>query len=230
MGRVSAAFVLLWVNIALQGALLYYTRVFVAEKREFSIRTDYDNYEAHMYGGDDSHFVFTPNGFRRGLPEFFQPALFASLDESVKEGACSIPLSQPLFLALVLFIWTLMCLGELRRCGELFHCLTLSTPRLGDAFVQLALTTQDLVYHTMVSAADKREVELTRIELGPAHRRESTSLWLCLRSFLWGIAALVFVYTYISYWQSVLPEYRWDVHTVCRQWLETRFQPHYVHV
>merc|ERR1719329_193511 len=60
----------------------------------------------------------TENGYHRGRPNFFKPALFEAMDLTIKETVCHIPFSQPAFFITMLLIWTLTCVQEIRQCWE----------------------------------------------------------------------------------------------------------------
>uniref|UniRef100_A0A7S2QB19 Uncharacterized protein n=1 Tax=Zooxanthella nutricula TaxID=1333877 RepID=A0A7S2QB19_9DINO len=271
----------------MQAALIFATKVLVSAKSVWTIRKIYQQYEVHMYGGDSGHLWSSIGGQKRGMPGNFDAGRFQTLDAGVKEGVCAIPLSRPIFTGLILFIWTLTCVGELRRTVELFRRLvchgstssrflrvTIETqdshdifklktlglnaralitllivlPRLGITFALLELGSRfllattsfenlivnvlalavikdikDLIYSTVVSAHDKRELELTRIAIADGDRRERSSLQSMLQASVWLIAAVAFVWLYMFRFQSVLPDYQWDVKRVCSPWIQERF-------
>jgi len=78
----------------------------------------------------DACFDITVNGFRRGKQKCFHPENFESLPEVIKARSCRISLSQPYFIALVLFLWTSTCLAELRKASKNFRCLIWRTQRI----------------------------------------------------------------------------------------------------
>merc|ERR1712194_405921 len=81
-----------------------------------------------MYGSNESHTSLTTNGKHRGIHEFFQPELFGELPESLKSQVCNIPLSQPSFFFVVMFVWTLTCIGEIKKVNDLFLSLVVAMP------------------------------------------------------------------------------------------------------
>mmetsp|Transcript_49542 Transcript_49542/g.150794 ORF Transcript_49542/g.150794 Transcript_49542/m.150794 type:complete len:307 (-) Transcript_49542:20-940(-) len=259
-------------------------RLFVSAKSVWRIREVYDAYEMHMYGQESGRHFTTTKGYRRGFPEFFQADLFHTLDAETKESVCSIPLSRPDFAGLILFIWTLTCIGELRASAELFQRLVWNTGRATERFVNVELLStsghpvfvlqgfgrsakalvvsliliprvvitcvllelgsrwllatddfeslmlngvalafikdmKDLVYSTLVSTHDKRELELTQIALSDAEKRQRTTIQSLCKATCWGILAVIFVWSYIFCFQPVLPDYQWDVHRVCGSWM-----------
>jgi len=74
------------------------------------IRHTYDIYEKHMY----SETYLTINGNHRGIAGTFNVSAFVGIPEEFQEHICQIPLSQPDFLFLVLVIWSLTCLAEVK--------------------------------------------------------------------------------------------------------------------
>jgi len=296
LSRLAGAFGILWANIAIQAGLIWSTKLFVSAKSVHAIRELYDKYEMHMYTqGEGSHFV-TAKGYRRGRSDFFQPALFDTLGEDMKEQVCSIPLSRPDFASLVLFIWTLTCVGEIRSTHELFRRLIWAPGRETHRFVRVRLASsddgeyfvlqgfgwwakavilvlvliprlvitcillelgcrwllatndfeslmlngvalsfikdmKDLVFSTIVSTSDKRELELTRVALSDTERRQRTTFRSNCKAMSWGIGACAFVFTYIFFFQPVLPDYQWDVASVCQPWVAQHyFQEFKAHV
>jgi len=284
LARLSGSFLLLWVNILIQLVLIMATRYFVCAKAVRNIRLVYDEFEWNMYGEDESHMYKSADGFRRGKVEFFEPDNFANLANTLKDQACSIPLSRPTFLGLVLFIWTLTCIGELRRSYELWVALIWNSATSKTSFVAVRAEEEfecgvvkmrglwrsakvivvvlvliprvvitclllwlgcrwliatssleslilngvalafikdikDLVYTTLVSAACKRELELTRIKLAPHAKRERTDCFASFKALVWGFLAMAFVWAYIGIFQQVLVDYRWDVAGVCEDWV-----------
>jgi len=93
-----------------------------------SSRKNYDLFEWHMYGQVKSHFTVLSDGTRRGLPEFFQPELFDSLTPVVKKEVCHVPFSQPAFFIVIIFVWALTCIGDLRKSVDMFNSLIRATP------------------------------------------------------------------------------------------------------
>merc|ERR1711948_30646 len=58
---------------------------------------------------------------------YFNRSAFDALTPDEQASACRIPLSQPMFFFAVLFIWTLTCAAEIRKCQEMFQSLILRT-------------------------------------------------------------------------------------------------------
>jgi len=84
------------------------------------------------------------------------------------------------------------------------------------------LATKDLLYTAVVPDRNKREVE--NITLLPSTRREPASYWAFLGSFTWAFVAVAWTLCYVYAWQSVLPQYRWDVKPFCDPWLEQNWR------
>merc|ERR1719329_1752257 len=98
--------------------MIYFIMQFSAAKAVQDVRTGYDAYEKHMY---DGRVFLTEFGNARGLSDkHFIPANFQTLSDDVKSVVCRIPLSQPAFLSLILLIWSLSVVGEMRDSINLF--------------------------------------------------------------------------------------------------------------
>eukprot|EP00931_Biecheleriopsis_adriatica_P051858 TRINITY_DN3010_c0_g2_i1.p1 TRINITY_DN3010_c0_g2~~TRINITY_DN3010_c0_g2_i1.p1 ORF type:complete len:469 (-),score=101.01 TRINITY_DN3010_c0_g2_i1:120-1526(-) len=125
VARIVTSMLLLLLNMVCQVYLLVCIGNFSAASAVMTIRKGYDAFEKHMYGGN---VYINSNGMARGLEaSFFKTENFATLSEDVKGVACKIPFSQPNFLFLVLFIWTLMIVGELRSTSQMFNRLVVKT-------------------------------------------------------------------------------------------------------
>mmetsp|Transcript_94303 Transcript_94303/g.172871 ORF Transcript_94303/g.172871 Transcript_94303/m.172871 type:complete len:458 (-) Transcript_94303:85-1458(-) len=119
MARLFTSIFLVAALIFMQAALVYQVKLFVTGSEVSKIRDTYDKYEFHMYGSQEDHTYLNVNGKHRGLAEFFKPELFNSLDQDLKREVCAIPLSQLSFFSMILFIWTLTCVCQIKRCMEL---------------------------------------------------------------------------------------------------------------
>eukprot|EP00927_Polykrikos_kofoidii_P006831 TRINITY_DN12771_c0_g1_i1.p1 TRINITY_DN12771_c0_g1~~TRINITY_DN12771_c0_g1_i1.p1 ORF type:complete len:568 (+),score=86.20 TRINITY_DN12771_c0_g1_i1:331-2034(+) len=116
--RLLSSSLLVFVNIAVQIAMIYFIMQYSAAKAVQDVRTGYDAYEKHMY---DGRVFLTEFGNARGLSDkHFIPTNFQTLADDVKSVVCRIPLSQPAFLGLILMIWSLSVVGELRESINLF--------------------------------------------------------------------------------------------------------------
>eukprot|EP00448_Togula_jolla_P032452 CAMPEP_0170633450 /NCGR_PEP_ID=MMETSP0224-20130122/35999_1 /TAXON_ID=285029 /ORGANISM="Togula jolla, Strain CCCM 725" /LENGTH=452 /DNA_ID=CAMNT_0010962493 /DNA_START=178 /DNA_END=1536 /DNA_ORIENTATION=- len=84
--------------------------------------------------------------------------------------------------------------------------------------LEFILLLKDLFYNALVPARSKRDVQKTM--LLPAVKQEQAGWLVFFGSFIWGVATISWVFCYVFRVQSVLPEYRWDVHNVCAKYLE----------
>lgn len=130
--RFCLVFMLVFVNMGIQLFLMFKVMDLVTPPIVKKSRLYYDAFEWHMYGQNTSHVYNLSDGTRRGIKPFFQPELFATLNSSVKSAVCHIPLSQPAFFIMVLFIWSLTCIGDVRKCLGMFHSLIIAMPRVND--------------------------------------------------------------------------------------------------
>eukprot|EP00930_Biecheleria_cincta_P014753 TRINITY_DN1255_c0_g3_i1.p1 TRINITY_DN1255_c0_g3~~TRINITY_DN1255_c0_g3_i1.p1 ORF type:complete len:524 (-),score=85.39 TRINITY_DN1255_c0_g3_i1:44-1615(-) len=125
VARIFSSWGLLLANLIIQILVLTYITKFAAARAVHNIRGAYDVFEVTLY---DNHVYKTANGWARGSDDvFFKRDNFAKLSDDAKENACRIPFSQPGYLAIVLFVWTLLILGDLRQTLLLFVRLVLGT-------------------------------------------------------------------------------------------------------
>eukprot|EP00930_Biecheleria_cincta_P063118 TRINITY_DN4861_c0_g1_i1.p1 TRINITY_DN4861_c0_g1~~TRINITY_DN4861_c0_g1_i1.p1 ORF type:complete len:420 (-),score=70.59 TRINITY_DN4861_c0_g1_i1:60-1319(-) len=131
VSRLASSFLLMVFVVVLQIWVISQMQTLVCGRAVSEIRKIYGRYEFIMYGADINHIYLTPNGFPRGLDKkYFDPANFDHLTSEEQDLACAIPFSQPKLLFPILFIWTLTIVADLRRCGDLFVRLILSTPTI----------------------------------------------------------------------------------------------------
>mmetsp|Transcript_72347 Transcript_72347/g.200665 ORF Transcript_72347/g.200665 Transcript_72347/m.200665 type:complete len:473 (-) Transcript_72347:92-1510(-) len=130
--RISLSLSLVAMSFVIQLYVMWEIKKFCSAKWVHDIREDYNEYELHMYGSEADHTWITANGKHRGFPRFFQPSNFLTLDSDLKERVCNIPFSQPSFFLAVLYIWTLTCVSEIRKCASLFISLVVKMATLPD--------------------------------------------------------------------------------------------------
>jgi len=134
--RIVLSLSLMFGNMVIQCVVLKDIYKFSSAKAVGDIRKAYDQFERHMYNG---HIYMTVNNLARGLNDnYFNKAFFKTLDEDVKSTACRIPFSQPSFLFILLLIWTLQIIGELRQTWQLARRLVLgldNAPNMQKIFV-----------------------------------------------------------------------------------------------
>jgi len=118
-------------------------KMLVTPQAVSNIRDSYDQYEFIMYGSQEAHTTLTVNGKHRGKPEFFQPELFETLDDDLKKDVCNIPFSQRSYFMLVLFIWSLTCIGQIRQCLELAGTIVWVTPTISSMGKSLVIENED---------------------------------------------------------------------------------------
>jgi len=110
--RALTSVLLLWFVITMQMILISDFKRLVEQRYVHRIRTIYSEYESWMY---DDHTVLTVNGFNRGVVGFFNASRFYDLPAHLdREFICNIPFSQPMFLFIVLMIWNLTVMVDLR--------------------------------------------------------------------------------------------------------------------
>lgn len=109
--------------LGLQIFLLTQVKFFVSARVVHDVRVAYDKYEAVMYQGHTWNYSLTPTLERRGISGYFNESLFDTLSDDDMESVCCISFSQPWFSGVVLLIWTVCCLSDIRRCSHLFSSL-----------------------------------------------------------------------------------------------------------
>jgi len=110
------------VTLGTQMFLLLQVEQFVCARAVHDIRLSYDLFEKTIYGEDNC--TFTRHGHHRGDLAKFNPSSdvkalrLSTLKDSDQDDICRIPLSQPKFFAVILVIWTLTCVSQLKKA---FH-------------------------------------------------------------------------------------------------------------
>merc|ERR1711957_586351 len=97
-----------------------------------------------------------------------------------------------------------------------------ATPSLEDVLInaialEFVLLLKELLYHTLVSSRNKRELANTKIRPHDAVSHGSCTAFFS--GILWGCIALGWVLYYIFSFQMVLQEYNWDVRGVCKDYM-----------
>jgi len=152
--RITTALGLIYASILCQLGLVLQVQWFVTPQAVSNIRNDYSVYEYTMYEGNTT---LTEHGKHRGVDGFFNPNMFATLDPLVVKAVCSIPLSQLSFLMLVLFIWSLTCIAQIKSAIEMLLVLIYTTPTIdsmSDSVGVAAYQDQDVPEGVDTSAAD----------------------------------------------------------------------------
>lgn len=124
--RVFFCALMLYGNIFTQVFLIEEVKRLISSMAVNHIRDIYSDYELAMYG--EGNTVLTVNGKHRGIAGYMKPGNFETIDETTKMEVCQIPLSQPYFLAVILFIWSLTCIGEISNSLALFYSLVVRLP------------------------------------------------------------------------------------------------------
>jgi len=78
----------------------------------------------------EQHTRVLYTGKHRGLPEHYKPELFDSLEDNLKDEVCQIPFSQLKFLVLILLVWTMTCVSQIRDCCTYFYNLVIALPTI----------------------------------------------------------------------------------------------------
>jgi len=87
--------------------------------------------------------------------------------------------------------------------------------------LEFILILKDQMYFVLVSDRSKRDRSNTRIQ--PRYKYQVASIREYSNSLIWTLGSCVYVYLYIHHLQTVLPDYRGDVHDVCTSWFLERY-------
>lgn len=285
--RLFTSLFLVIITIGLQIALLHYVKEYVSAKAVHDIRISYDKYEEHVYGCnvDAANCTLTINGKHRGITypgdEVAWKVLMSPVLDDHRSAICHIPLSHPGFLRLVLGIWVLTCIGEVRKACNLGYtianldstntmanaidstddgevitrmtgimkvllllltfvprlCITiyltwvgmrwlLATTSFGDLILnavalEFILLIKEVIYAAVMPTRNHHDLQQTKIVPSP---RRMSAAWFNLTGSvsLLGVTIII-VWAYMNFWQAVLPEYHWDVRTVCAQYIAKEY-------
>jgi len=120
MARIGFAVGLIFLTVGIQVSIVICTKQFVTPGQVADIRDAYDHFEDFMY---DGHTYLNVNGKKRGVPGYFNAALFDKMSDDNKQAACNIPFSQLPFLMLMLLVWSITCFANIKSCFETFMSL-----------------------------------------------------------------------------------------------------------
>jgi len=128
--RLSYSMVLILGVIALQVFLLSAISSLLCNPAVKRIRSVYSEYQVAIYGDNVEKTV---NGFYRGvLGAPINEEGFQDLDMEVKWQICNVPFSQPMYTLVILLIWSLTCIAEIRPSFKLLNSLLRHTPTVKD--------------------------------------------------------------------------------------------------
>lgn len=132
LARLLISFSLLILTLFIQVFLCIQIKLKVSAKAVHSIRNAYDFYEREVYGNATGHLFMTRHGHWRGKPEFWPgeqqaETILSNFTLDMQTRICSIPLTQPVFTGSILFIWTLICVNEFRKCLQMFISIIIQT-------------------------------------------------------------------------------------------------------
>merc|ERR1719271_300488 len=83
--------------------------------------------------------------------------------------------------------------------------------------LEFILHIEEMLLYLWVSERQKREIN--SILFHPPGMRARAAWVVFFDGGIWVLSAVSWVYVFMWYWQSVLPNYRWDVHGVCGPFL-----------
>jgi len=298
MSRLAFSMGLIFLTVTIQISIIVCTKKYTTPQQVAAIRGSYDEYEQAMYG---EHTEVNQHGKHRGIAGFFNASAFDALDDDLKSDICNIPLSQLGFISLILLVWAITCLVQLKKSLENFavlilfslniqdmtYCCYESSPAedpgeedgskeawdiedtnpvlvitgltwrvkvflstfvffpdifstiyvlwLGSRWLvatndfgnvlsnavalEFVLMLKRLIFFALASERNKRDLAHTAV--APCWGEEPAGYTIYFSSTIWALLAVLWVYYYV-YHQAVLPDYKWDVHSVCTPWLQNQ--------
>jgi len=161
---------------------------FVSAKAVHDVREAYDKFEHVMYDGRTTVYTTEPTTERRGIGgesgPYFNISKFDELNDDEQASACCIPLSQPLFFWVVLYIWSLVCVCELRKTSDLFRSLVLQTEACETMADALLEDNEDDKHFVVAKLTKQVKAALTLLVLLPRLGITCYLLWLGCRWLL----------------------------------------------
>lgn len=114
--RLASSILIVYMLISLQFWLTIETKRLVSPMSVNEIRGVYGHYEQVMYNDTMGveHTYLNYVGKPRGEEGYFNASNFDFMSDDDKDLACMIPLSMPSFTLVILFIWAITCMGEIR--------------------------------------------------------------------------------------------------------------------
>lgn len=88
---------------------------------------------------------------------------------------------------------------------------------LNSVALEFLIKLKELLYMAMISERNKRD--LRNLRCSPPWKQEKASYLVFFNGIVWGYLSLLWVWFYIFYFQTVLPDYKWDIRAVCSSWL-----------
>jgi len=156
-------------------------------------------------------------------------ALEDDIDDMNKESNLKIivGLTMPLKIAMsfVIFLpWALTTLAILwLGCRWLAATNDYGELILNAVALEFILQMKELVYHATASERSKRDLANTLI--APSSIREKAGFSVFFGGAWPGTLAFIWLYVFLFHAQTVLPDYNWDVHGVCNDFLRDMLLP-----
>lgn len=155
---------------------------------------------------------------------------FIKGDEADERVIIGLRLDMKVFLTVFIVIPRLLITLVLiwLGCRWLVATENFSDILLNAVALEFILFLKELFYATIVPHRNKRDLQNTKVqacfEEERAGERQKARAWPFFNGFLWLIFAMAWVAFYVYNFQMVLPDYKWDVHDVCQNWIARRFK------
>jgi len=102
-------------------------------------------------------------------------------------------------------------------CRWLLATCSFTDVLLNAMALEFILLLKDLVYNAVVPKRNQWETTTMLIP----HKRKTAASWMTyMGAFAWFLVVICWVLLYMFVLQRVLPDYKWDVHTVCENYIE----------
>mmetsp|Transcript_61711 Transcript_61711/g.133707 ORF Transcript_61711/g.133707 Transcript_61711/m.133707 type:complete len:345 (-) Transcript_61711:123-1157(-) len=134
------------------------------------------------------------------------------LSRTVKALLCIFTII-PRFVIACILLW----LG----CRWLAATESFSDLLLNAVALEFILLMKDLLYNTLVPGRNKRETRRTTMDIN--YETNHPTIATFFGSFIWGFIVAAWVILYFYKLQRVLPDYKFDVHEACKEWIAQRY-------
>lgn len=81
---------------------------------------------------------------------------------------------------------------------------------------------KDLLYAVLVPARSKQELKMISIKHSSDKQRAGWGPYF--EEFIWGLISVAWILMYVYNFQQVLPQFRWDISSVCDPWIREQYQ------
>ncbi|CAE8715335.1 unnamed protein product [Polarella glacialis] len=130
--RVVASICGVWLHLGLQSYVSYMVAWTSSSVMVREFREQYNSFELHMYTSGSTDVPATVVGMDhalRGIDKYWHPENFLVLTEEARASMCQMPFAHDFFFLVIILIWTLSIVVDLRKCLQMFHAFVVTMPR-----------------------------------------------------------------------------------------------------